>query len=215
MYVHIGRSVLGLLIDRVPLTSEKKAHKVLHLCQRFKLKEQAKCVCRVLAVRFIKAGRMGAALEWAVGAKDTRLICHIAERYMTDYQNAGRMRDLRVLRTLDQDMFLSTDLTFLGRYCEFVTLFEQERFTEAGSLLVELLSAEVVPKKFWLTLLTDALPLLDLTDMIALTKEQTEILSMYLEDLLRSCDKVISEDMMDQVGVISLALSHSVSNSFH
>ena len=45
MYVHIGRSVLGLLIDRVPLTSEKKAHKVLHLCQRFKLKEQGAYVC--------------------------------------------------------------------------------------------------------------------------------------------------------------------------
>ena len=42
---------------------------LLGLIVLFSLNPTAKCVCRVLAVRFIKAGRMGAALEWAVGAK--------------------------------------------------------------------------------------------------------------------------------------------------
>lgn len=32
--------MLALLIERIPLTSEAKTHKVLHICTRFQLKEQ-------------------------------------------------------------------------------------------------------------------------------------------------------------------------------
>ena len=35
-----------------------------------------------------------------------------------------------------------------GKYCEFARLFGEEKFSEAGSLLVELLEAEVVPKRY-------------------------------------------------------------------
>ena len=86
--------MLAILIDRIPLDSEKKAHKVLHICNQFKLKDQgthiascsctvvntwcltcmcvllvAQSVCRVLATKALKTARMGTALEWAVGSK--------------------------------------------------------------------------------------------------------------------------------------------------
>ena len=35
-----------------------------------------------------------------------------------------------------------------GKYCEFARLFGEEKFSEAGNLLVELLEAEVVPKRY-------------------------------------------------------------------
>ena len=75
------------------------------------------------------------------------MIRHITEQYMMDYENVGRMKDLKVLRSVEEDVFLSTDLAFLGRYCDFVTLFEQERYEETGSLLVELLTVDVVPRR--------------------------------------------------------------------
>lgn len=36
-----GRHYMELLVERIPLTSEKKANQVIHLCQRYNLKEQS------------------------------------------------------------------------------------------------------------------------------------------------------------------------------
>ena len=35
-----------------------------------------------------------------------------------------------------------------GKYCEFARLFGEEKFSQAGGLLVELLEAGVVPKRY-------------------------------------------------------------------
>ena len=46
--------MLALLIERIPLTSEAKTHKVLHICTRFQLKEQGEedvSTVRISAVR--------------------------------------------------------------------------------------------------------------------------------------------------------------------
>ena len=39
-------------------------------------------------------------------------------------------------------------LPHAGKYCEFAKLFGEEKFIQAGSLLVELLEAGVVPKRY-------------------------------------------------------------------
>ena len=36
-----GRHYMGLLVERIPLTTERKANKVIHLCQRYHLKDQS------------------------------------------------------------------------------------------------------------------------------------------------------------------------------
>ena len=47
------RSMLAILIDRIPLDSEKKTHKVLHICDQFKLKDQGTYItgCSYTVVR--------------------------------------------------------------------------------------------------------------------------------------------------------------------
>lgn len=81
-----GHHYMQLLVERVPLTTERKANKVIHLCQRYHLKEQSespsvlktpfsppsllvKGVCKVLAMRAYKSGRLGAALTWCIRGK--------------------------------------------------------------------------------------------------------------------------------------------------
>lgn len=36
-----GRHYMALLLERIPLTTEKKANKVIHFCQRYHLKDQS------------------------------------------------------------------------------------------------------------------------------------------------------------------------------
>lgn len=46
--------------------------------------------------------------------KDSELVSYIAERYMLDYERQGRLKDLVMLRNLQDDMLISPHLLFLG-----------------------------------------------------------------------------------------------------
>lgn len=48
-----------------------------------------------------------------------------------------------------------------GKYREFHRLYGEKRFPEAARLLLTLMTAHIAPCSFWMTLLTDALPLLE------------------------------------------------------
>lgn len=52
-------------------------------------------------------------------------------------------------------------LVFVGKYREFHKLYGEKRFSEAAKLLLSLMTAKIAPRSFWMTLLTDALPLLE------------------------------------------------------
>lgn len=48
-----------------------------------------------------------------------------------------------------------------GKYREFHRLYGEKRFGDAASLLLSLMTSQIAPRSFWMTLLTDALPLLE------------------------------------------------------
>lgn len=181
-----GRYYMALHIERIPLTSAKKAFKVLRLCEKFQLKEQGEGVCHVLAMKELRAGRLGAALSWCLQAKDAIFTAFLAEKYFASYQTLGEFMDLDLLDNLGAAMLVSDKLTFLGKYRKFHQLYDEKEFEAAAELLVSLLKSGVVPKRFWLTLLLDALPLLSLTDQIVFSSEETLTLAHCLQQLTSS-----------------------------
>lgn len=52
-------------------------------------------------------------------------------------------------------------LPLAGKYREFHKMYGEKRFGEAAKLLLSLMTAKIAPRSFWMTLLTDALPLLE------------------------------------------------------
>ncbi|MEQ2203007.1 hypothetical protein XENOCAPTIV_022499 [Xenoophorus captivus] len=58
-------------------------------------------------------------------------------------------------------------------------------FNEAAKLLLSLMTAKIAPQSFWMTLLTDALPLLEQTEVI-FSADQTNELMYCLEELTSS-----------------------------
>lgn len=83
-----GRHYMQLLLERIALTSDKTANKVIFLCQRYQLKEQSECwrvqapfclcvhgnsavqnVCKVMAMKAYCRKRLGAALTWSIRGK--------------------------------------------------------------------------------------------------------------------------------------------------
>ncbi|KAM9745787.1 nuclear pore complex protein Nup85 isoform 1-T1 [Menidia menidia] len=177
-----GRVNLELQIERVPLDTERKALKVLRICEQRQMSEQVRSICKIMAMRALRNNRLGSALSWSIRAKDAAFATLISERFLQDYCARGTFSDLDLIDNLGPAMLLSDRLTFLGKYREFHKLYGEKRFREAGKLLLSLMTAKIAPQSFWMTLLTDALPLLEQKEVI-FSAEQTYELMFCLEEL--------------------------------
>ncbi|CAH1795134.1 unnamed protein product [Owenia fusiformis] len=177
-----GRQYLGHYMDSLPLDTERKAQKALRICEQRNLQEQGHSICKVMGMRSLHNGRLGSALSWGLKSKDVTFVTFIAERFLDEYTENGGFSNVDLIDNLGSEMLLSNRLTFLGKYREFHKLYEDGDFIAAASLLLSLLSSRMAPRKFWLTLLTDALPLLE-RDQVVFNSQQTYELMHCLEEL--------------------------------
>lgn len=180
-----GRVYLELQIERVPLDTERKALKVLRICEQRQMSEQVRSICKIMAMQALRNNRLGSALSWSIRAKDAAFATLISERFLQDYCARGTFSDLDLIDNLGPAMLLSDRLTFLGKYREFHKLYGEKRFSEAAKLLLSLMTAKIAPRSFWMTLLTDALPLLEQKEVI-FSADQTYELMFCLEELTSS-----------------------------
>ncbi|XP_071948764.1 nuclear pore complex protein Nup85-like [Antedon mediterranea] len=171
-----GRHYQELLVERIPLQTNKKALKLLEMCRDRDMKDQVKTICKVMCMQALHNGRLGSALSWCMQSKDAAFATYLSEKFLAEYTTTGDFSNLDLIDNLGPGMLLSDRLTFLGKYREFHRLYESGNFREGASLLLSLLSAKLAPKKFWLTLLTDALPLLELQDVILSSKQTYELM---------------------------------------
>ncbi|XP_072299547.1 nuclear pore complex protein Nup85 [Eucyclogobius newberryi] len=192
-----GRVYLELQIERVPLDTERKALKVLRICEERQMSEQVRSICKIMAMRALRNNRLGSALSWSIRAKDAAFATVISERFLQDYCSKGTFSDLDLIDNLGPAMLLSDRLTFLGKYREFHKFYGEKRFTEAAKLLLSLMTAKIAPRSFWMTLLTDALPLLEQKEVI-FSADQTYELMYCLEELTSLNKTAPSEDQLMQ-----------------
>uniref|UniRef100_A0A8C5JZF7 Nuclear pore complex protein Nup85 n=1 Tax=Jaculus jaculus TaxID=51337 RepID=A0A8C5JZF7_JACJA len=178
----LGRVSLELHIERIPLNTEQKALKVLRICEQRQMTEQVRSICKILAMKAVRNNRLGSALSWSIRAKDAAFATLVSDRFLRDYCERGCFSDLDLIDNLGPAMMLSDRLTFLGKYREFHRLYGEKRFGDAASLLLSLMTSQIAPRSFWMTLLTDALPLLEQKQVI-FSAEQTYKLMRCLEDL--------------------------------
>ncbi|XP_061702416.1 nuclear pore complex protein Nup85 [Syngnathoides biaculeatus] len=212
-----GRVYLELQMERIPLETERKALKVLRICEQRQMSEQVRSICKIMAMRALKNNRLGSALSWSIRAKDAAFATLISERFLQDYCARGTFSDLDLIDNLGPAMLLSDRLTFLGKYREFHKLYGEKRLREAAKLLLSLMTAKIAPRSFWLTLLTDALPLLEYKEVI-FTSEQTYELIFCLEQLTSSSSTTASrtdtpmqdEDLEAKVELLRFALARNL-----
>ncbi|XP_073901265.1 nuclear pore complex protein Nup85 isoform X4 [Castor canadensis] len=178
----LGRVSLELHIERIPLNTEQKALKVLRICEQRQMTEQVRSICKILAMKAVRNNRLGSALSWSIRAKDAAFATLVSDRFLKDYCERGCFSDLDLIDNLGPAMMLSDRLTFLGKYREFHRLYGEKRFSDAASLLLSLMTSQIAPHSFWMTLLTDALPLLEQKQVI-FSADQTYELMRCLENL--------------------------------
>nr|XP_035944581.1 nuclear pore complex protein Nup85 isoform X2 [Halichoerus grypus] len=191
----LGRVSLELHIERIPLSTEQKALKVLRICEQRQMTEQGRSglgsawnlllavrsICKILAMKAVRNNRLGSALSWSIRAKDAAFATLVSDRFLKDYCERGSFSDLDLIDNLGPAMMLSDRLTFLGKYREFHRFYGEKRLTDAASLLLSLMTSQIAPRSFWVILLIDALPLLEEKEVV-FSAEQTYELMRCLED---------------------------------
>ncbi|XP_026936431.1 nuclear pore complex protein Nup85 isoform X1 [Sagmatias obliquidens] len=217
----LGRVSLELHIERIPLSTEQKALKVLRVCEQRQMTEQVRSICKILAMKAVRNNRLGSALSWSIRAKDAAFATLVSDRFLRDYCERGCFSDLDLIDNLGPAMMLSDRLTFLGKYREFHRLYGEKRFVDAASLLLSLMTSQIAPRTFWMTLLTDALPLLEQKQVI-FSAEQTYELMRCLEDLTSGrpvCGEPDAQQLQDddvettKVEMLRLALARNLARS--
>ncbi|KAI7804063.1 nuclear pore complex protein Nup85 [Triplophysa rosa] len=83
----LGRVYLELLIERIPLDTERKALKVLRVCEDRQMSEQVRSICKIMAKRSLRNNRLGSALSWSIRAKDAAFATLISERSSSPSQS--------------------------------------------------------------------------------------------------------------------------------
>ncbi|XP_007524843.1 nuclear pore complex protein Nup85 isoform X1 [Erinaceus europaeus] len=217
----LGRVSLELHIERIPLSTEWKALKVLRICEQRQMTEQVRSVCKILAMKAVRNNRLGSALSWSIRAKDAAFATLVSDRFLRDYCEHGCFSDLDLIDNLGPAMMLSDRLTFLGKYREFHRLYGEKRFVDASFLLLSLMTSQIAPRSFWMTLLTDALPLLEQKQVI-FSAEQTYELMRCLEDLTSGrplCGEPDTQQLQDddieatKVEMLRLALARNLARA--
>ncbi|KAI5283052.1 nuclear pore complex protein Nup85 isoform X2 [Manis pentadactyla] len=217
----LGRVYLELHIERIPLSTERKALKVLRICEQRQMTEQVRSICKILAMKAVRNNRLGSALSWSIRAKDAAFATLVSDRFLRDYCERGCFSDLDLIDNLGPAMMLSDRLTFLGKYREFHRLYGEKRFGDAASLLLLLMTSKIAPQSFWMTLLTDALPLLE-QKQVFFSAEQTYELMKCLEDLTSGrpvCGEPDAQRLQDddiettRVDMLRLALARNLARA--
>nr|XP_002128240.1 nuclear pore complex protein Nup85-like isoform X2 [Ciona intestinalis] len=173
----LSQQYLALFVQRITLTSEKKASKVLRLCEKHNLNDEAQSICRQLCRQALREKRHGDALSWCIKLKDSSLAMYIADEMLSIYAKTGVFPNIDLIDYLGSSVLVSERLTFLGKYRDFHKLHANKEYKEAGYLLLNLLISKIAPLEFWPSLIMDCLLLLSKEDLIYGVEETTNLLS--------------------------------------
>eukprot|EP01137_Pigoraptor_chileana_P031449 Opistho-2@19292 len=193
-----GKHFIERTLERVsPTDSEMKAKKIMRIASNSGANDVARSVARVFGALRLSQGRHGSALGWYLKINDVAMVTALADRMMDKYYETGSFDSLDMLDGLGEQMALSERLVFLAKYRELHRHYEEGDFRRAGDLLVRLFTSNLAPKRFWLTLLVDAVPLLESPDVVfdslqtyELQRCLTELELSHMRDVYLSTDAV-------------------------
>eukprot|EP01094_Clydonella_sp_ATCC50884_P007187 TRINITY_DN1635_c0_g1_i6.p3 TRINITY_DN1635_c0_g1~~TRINITY_DN1635_c0_g1_i6.p3 ORF type:complete len:249 (+),score=41.30 TRINITY_DN1635_c0_g1_i6:1431-2177(+) len=210
-----GHELLKQFVSHIAIDSEKKAFKVINLCQKHGLMEHERVVYSIIARRALQQGRYGASIHWYIMSGEERRVASVAMRFMEEYVRAEVVAENSLTRMASAssepvDVASHPDLArifeidgmvnaltplhvttnklgFLLKYCKLNKLFRNGDYDAAGRLIVEVLIDRIAPKKFWLHILyRKALPLLEYKPRLIFDPEASCALMQALEELSMS-----------------------------
>ncbi|XP_065224471.1 nuclear pore complex protein Nup85 [Planococcus citri] len=217
---HEGRARQHVLLSRISPRTDAKTMKIIQAASSRGLNDVATGLCRVQGMKCMRRNQLGKALEWAFRSQDSAFASHLADQFLQSYVKKGSFDSNDFLDNLGSCMLICDRLTFLGKYCEFRRLYSADKLKEAATCLNDLITSKIAPKYFWLTLLTDALPLLqNESEEPLFDTQQTANLTFCLNELSSLSEWDLSNvtppraAIERQISIIRLALAKNMAKA--
>ncbi|KAF8945103.1 Nucleoporin nup85 [Haplosporangium gracile] len=226
---HTGRSTLSEWICHVPLDSSEKAHKVLKFCEENDLNDSLRSINRVMAVEEEKRGEYSQAIQHFIVSKDLDRVAKVVDNLVLGYLERGQFDLDDTLESIEALDTTSSHVHFLRSYAGFHRDYKNGKLALAGEALIKLLSSGTVPKKYWIVLLLDALPLLENKQQVIFDSSDTFVLMRSLEELVgsqyrseylqllpqfSSGSTLMEAEKEAQLDVLRLSLTRNLARSF-
>jgi nuclear pore complex protein Nup85 len=84
-----GRHRLELLLERIPLSSDKKAEKVLNIANERGLTLVCTSTCKIMGMKALKSGQIGNAMTWGLRSQDAAFTTFLADKLLKLYCESG------------------------------------------------------------------------------------------------------------------------------
>lgn len=166
-----GKARLEVLVERVPLDSERTAYKLLRLCKLHGLEEQAETIYRVMGTQRLPGGaahvdtragaRYGGAIHWLKKARDSTCVSRLARHLISLFtarvgqsegEWLGSTSEIEaVLENLGEEFAAERD--FLSAYSAFLKLQKTHGDSQVAQQLQVLLESPVPSLEFHAKLL--------------------------------------------------------------
>ena len=95
-----GRQRLEALLERVPLTSDYKASKVISVASSLGLHSVVASTCKVMGMRALALSDTGSAMAWALKSQDAKFTTFLADKLLAEFTESGRFTSVDLLDTL-------------------------------------------------------------------------------------------------------------------
>jgi nuclear pore complex protein Nup85 len=178
-----GKQRLEAMLERVPLTSDYKAGKILDIAGERGLHSILTSTCKGMGVKALARKDTGSAMAWALKSQDARFTTFLADKLLSEFTNSGKFSSTDLLDNLGTSIIVSDRLTFLGKYREFCRMRDDCEYVNAADLLHSLLWSRLAPKYFWVTLLIDSIPFLT-ADQVLFSSVRSYQLLQCLQELV-------------------------------
>ncbi|CAG2055847.1 unnamed protein product, partial [Timema podura] len=172
-----GRACLERILPCLTLDTEARALKIVQVARDRNMNDVVLATCKLMAMKSYQRQRLGNALTWTFRSRDSSMAGFLADKFLQMYCRDSTFQSSDLLHNMGTCMLVSDRLTFLGKYCEFHQLFNVGEYRNAAMLLVELIKAKLAPKYFLLTLLEDAVALLESNDIVFNSDDTYELAS--------------------------------------
>eukprot|EP01119_Soliformovum_irregulare_P018093 TRINITY_DN5487_c0_g1_i1.p1 TRINITY_DN5487_c0_g1~~TRINITY_DN5487_c0_g1_i1.p1 ORF type:complete len:687 (-),score=187.24 TRINITY_DN5487_c0_g1_i1:24-1901(-) len=215
-----GKVYLERLVEKQRLENDTKTLKLLNLCNVHNLTETNQYVCKIAGMNKLKKRRFAAAVMWLMKAKDIRTVSIAADKILQHYSETGTLEQIDVMiETLGPDFIFSPKLTFVDKYRQIQSLWkvgDYESVKSAAKLTIQLMSTNVAPKQFWLTLIYDLFPLfeavpvmLDVADVTLVMHCMEEIALSHRRDEYLKMKNLKEEDIQ----ILRMAISRNMARA--
>ncbi|KAF2071193.1 hypothetical protein CYY_007479 [Polysphondylium violaceum] len=211
-----GKEMIDEIILRQPIHYEKDA---LRLISKASNQETKKSIYRMLSMNDFKRKRYASSLSWLMHSNDAPRVALLVNQLLEpEYLDSTLLQDLQSLMEKKESIpnfEISSELVFLVKYRELLNLWKDRNFKEYSVTLCNMFRDNLVPKRFWIRLMIDTIPLLESMKYCYFNYQDTTLLISCLEEIrLSHLFDNYSKGTSDQdIESLRLALSRNLSKS--